>query len=89
MKEELGNSRMVGCWGSSTCTSQNSLASSLSVLHELSKKKKKKKGIKRQGEKKKKAKKAKCQYKTSSPKSENAVLKSPQEASRQGAVVES
>lgn len=53
------------------------------------KKKKKKKGIKRQGEKKKKAKKAKCQYKTSSPKSENAVLKSPQEASRQGAVVES
>lgn len=41
MKEELGNSRMVGCWGSSTCTSQNSLALSLSVLHELSKKKKK------------------------------------------------
>lgn len=32
---------MVGCWGSSTCTSQNSLALSLSVLHELSKKKKK------------------------------------------------
>lgn len=55
MKEELGNSRMVGCWGSSTCTSQNSLALSLSVLHELSKKKKK--GIKRQGEKKKRQKK--------------------------------
>lgn len=87
MKEELGNSRMVGCWGSSTCTSQNSLASSLSVLHELSKKKKKKEL--KDKVKKKKAKKAKCQYKTSSPKSENAVLKSPQEASRQGAVVES